>query len=123
MSRRVNLVGSIGLDTLDEVFTSVGRLLGPHLRRMPHREVGGRRMWISWQAPLLRANPFLQVVPAPIGREDDAHYAPSRVLRLNTGPNRIGSEVRHRRGMRFARARRPDVVKQFLETHAGAAAL
>jgi hypothetical protein len=50
MSRRVHLVGSIGLDTLDEVFTSVGRLLGPHLRRMPHREVGGRRMWISWQA-------------------------------------------------------------------------
>ncbi len=54
-------MGSIGLDSVEEVFATVGRLLGPYLKRVPDGEPGGRRMWISWQAPVLRANPFLQV--------------------------------------------------------------
>ncbi|MGB7021996.1 MAG: hypothetical protein WBD80_22710 [Xanthobacteraceae bacterium] len=53
----VHLVGSIGLDTVDEVFATVGKLLGPHLRRIPDGEVGGRRQWISWQYPLLLSSP------------------------------------------------------------------
>jgi len=59
MSGHVHLVGSIGLDTVDEVFETLGRLLGPHLRRVPDGEPGGRRLWISWQFPVLRANPYL----------------------------------------------------------------
>ena len=55
----VHLVGSIGLDTVDEVFQCCGSLLGPHLRRVPDGEPGGRRLWISWQFPLLRASPYL----------------------------------------------------------------
>jgi len=61
----VHLVGSIGLDTTPEVFATVGRLLGPHLKRVPDGEPGGRRLWISWQYPLLRANPFLQPAGPP----------------------------------------------------------
>jgi len=61
---KVHLVGSIGLDTVDEVFRSVGKLLGPHLQRVPDGEVGGRRLWISWQYPLLRASPFLRPDPS-----------------------------------------------------------
>src|SRR5438067_4159194 len=61
MTTNVHLVGSIGLDTVDEVFETVGKLLGPNLKRVPAGAVGGRRLWISWQAPLLRASPFLQV--------------------------------------------------------------
>jgi hypothetical protein len=45
----VHLVGSIGLDTVDEVFRTVGALLGSYLRRVPDGEVGGRKLWISWQ--------------------------------------------------------------------------
>ncbi|MFZ1923003.1 MAG: hypothetical protein WAU57_15340, partial [Xanthobacteraceae bacterium] len=60
----VHLVGSIGLDTVDEVFATVGKLLGPHLRRIPDGEVGGRRLWISWQYPLLRASPLLRPDPS-----------------------------------------------------------
>src|ERR1043166_5114336 len=60
MSRHVHLVGSIGLDTVQEVFATCGRLLGSNLKRVPDGEPGGRRLWISWQMPLLRANPFLQ---------------------------------------------------------------
>ncbi len=60
----VHLVGSIGLDTVEEVFRTVGGLLGPYLRRIPDGEVGGRRLWISWQYPLLRASPFLRPDPS-----------------------------------------------------------
>jgi len=60
----VHLVGSIGLDTVEDVFHEVGTLLGPHLRRIPDGEVGGRRLWISWQYPLLRSSTFLRPDPS-----------------------------------------------------------
>jgi hypothetical protein len=34
---------------------------------VPDGEVGGRRLWISWQYPVLRSNPFLK--PDPAGRK------------------------------------------------------
>jgi len=61
MARHVHFVGSIGLDTVEEVFATVGSLLGGHCRRIPDGEVGGRRQWISWQYPLLRSSPYLRV--------------------------------------------------------------
>jgi len=60
----VHLVGSIGLDTVDEVFRTVGDMLGPYLRRVPDGEVGGRKLWISWQYPLLRASVYLRPDPS-----------------------------------------------------------
>jgi hypothetical protein len=60
----VHLVGSIGLDTVEEVFRTVGKTLGPYLRRAPDGEVGGRKLWISWQYPLLRASVFLKPDPS-----------------------------------------------------------
>jgi len=62
MTTNVHLVGSVALDTAQDVFATAGKLLGPHLKRVPDGEPGGRRLWISWQIPLLRANPNLQVV-------------------------------------------------------------
>jgi len=61
---RVHLVGSIGLDTVEEVFRTVGATLGVYLRRVPDGEVGGRKLWISWQYPLLRASAFLRPDPS-----------------------------------------------------------
>ena len=58
---KVHLVGSIGLDTVEEVYRTVGELLGRRIRRVPDGEPGGRRLWISWQYPLLRASPFLKI--------------------------------------------------------------
>jgi hypothetical protein len=60
----VHLVGSIGLDTVEEVFRTVGGMLGPHLCRIPDGEVGGRKLWISWQYPLLRASTYLRPDPS-----------------------------------------------------------
>jgi methionine synthase II (cobalamin-independent) len=62
---RVHLVGSIGLRSVNEIFQTLGQRLGRRLKRVPDGEIGGRRLWISWQYPLLRASPFL--VPDPSG--------------------------------------------------------
>ena len=56
---QVHLVGSVGLDSVPDVFRTLGRSLGRRLRRVPDGEVGGRRLWVSWQYPLFRANAFL----------------------------------------------------------------
>ena len=58
----VHFVGSVALDTPEEVFRAIGQRCGPYLRRVPDGEPGGRRLWISWQIPVLRANPSLQQV-------------------------------------------------------------
>lgn len=60
MSTPVHLVGSVGLDSVRDVFASVGQILGSAIKRVPDGEPGGRRSWISWQYPLLRASPYLQ---------------------------------------------------------------
>jgi hypothetical protein len=57
--RHVHFVGSVALDTPEEVFATIGRYCGPYLKRVPDGEPGGRRLWISWQIPVLRANPSL----------------------------------------------------------------
>lgn len=61
----VHLVGSIGLPSGTDVFHTCGRMLGRRLKRIPDGEPGGRRLWVSWQIPLLRANPFFQLA-APL---------------------------------------------------------
>src|ERR1051325_7010363 len=60
MTTNVHLVGSVALDTSQEVFAAAGKLMGPYLKRVPDGEPGGRRLWISWQIPVLRANPSLK---------------------------------------------------------------
>jgi hypothetical protein len=65
MSIPVHLVGSVALDSPEEVFAAAGKLLGPCLKRVPDGEPGGRRMWVSWQIPLLRAHPDLVPVQPP----------------------------------------------------------
>ena len=85
--QHVHLVGSIGLDTVEEVFRTVGGLLGPYLRRIPDGEVGGRRLWISWQYPLLRASPFLR--PDPSGAIRPTNKFPLLTLAEGVDPAQV----------------------------------
>jgi hypothetical protein len=80
----VHLVGSIGLDTVDDVFATVGKMLGPHLCRVPDGEVGGRKLWISWQYPLLRASVFLR--PEPSGAIRPTNKFPLLTLAEGVAP-------------------------------------
>lgn len=64
LPERVHLVGSIGLDSVEEVFRTVGKMLGRRLRRVPDGEPGSRRLWVSFQYPLLRSSPFLRPDPS-----------------------------------------------------------
>jgi hypothetical protein len=61
MARHVHLVGSIGLDTVEDVFVAVGKFVKPYILRCPDGEVAGRRLWISYQYPVLRSNRFLLI--------------------------------------------------------------
>jgi hypothetical protein len=76
---KVHFVGSIALDTVEEVFREVGSTCGTRLRRVPDGEPGGRRLWISWQWPLLRANAYLS--PA----DGDVPASGQQQLRLGDG--------------------------------------
>jgi hypothetical protein len=58
----VHLVGSIGLDSVDEVFQTVGQTIGAYVKRCPDGEIGSRRLWVSYQYPLLRATAFLEII-------------------------------------------------------------
>jgi len=60
----VHLVGSIGLDNVEEVFHTVGSKLGRRLKRIPDGEQGPRRLWVSFQYPFLRSSPFLRPDPS-----------------------------------------------------------
>jgi len=60
MSRHVHFVGTIGLDSVEDVFATAGRLVGQHLVRCPDGETGGRRQWVMWQYPFLRSSPYLE---------------------------------------------------------------
>jgi hypothetical protein len=57
----VHLVGSVGLDDVDMVFDTTSRALRGLISRIPDGEPGGRRLWISWQYPVLRGHPLLKV--------------------------------------------------------------
>jgi methionine synthase II (cobalamin-independent) len=82
MAFKAHLVGSVGLDSVDAVFTTAGKLLRGHLRRIPDGEPGGRRVWTSWQYPVFLANPWLEPDPdAPV----PARGAGLRRMRLVPG--------------------------------------
>jgi hypothetical protein len=68
MAGELLLVGSIPLDTVEQVFRTVGAPLGPHLAYMPDGEVGDRRYWIDGIAyRVLNGHPEIETLrrPAP----------------------------------------------------------
>ena len=66
MTGELHLVGSIPLDTPQEVFEMFGARLGPYLFSMPDGEVGPRRHWISRvHYQVLASHPELDVVQRP----------------------------------------------------------
>ena len=66
MKQDVLLVGSIPLDTPEEVFREFGKPLGAALKTMPDGEVGPRKHWISRiHYQVLSGHPELETVQRP----------------------------------------------------------
>jgi hypothetical protein len=59
--RNVLLVGSVPLKDADEVFVTVGHVLGDRLRRVPDGETGDRRGWIRFQEAVVANNPQFEL--------------------------------------------------------------
>ncbi len=71
----VHLNGSVNLDSSQEVFETVGAILGRYIQRVPDGEPGPRRLWISYQYPVLRSNYYLEKAPSEPGPQ----YPPVRL--------------------------------------------
>ena len=49
MKRRAHLIGSVGLEDAETVFTTASEILGDCCPRLPDGETGERSYWIRWQ--------------------------------------------------------------------------
>jgi SAM-dependent methyltransferase len=75
-----HLVGSVPLDSAEEVFRRAAEALGDRLRRIPDGETGPRSDWILWQYPVFSARPQFE-----IGPPGDGTYRALPKLRLRAG--------------------------------------
>jgi hypothetical protein len=55
VARAIHFVGSIPLGTTENVFATLGRIVGPRAARYPDGETGGRERFIAWQVRVWRA--------------------------------------------------------------------
>ena len=66
MGNELLLVGSMPLDTVEQVFRTVGRALGQHVAYLPDGEVGERRYWIDGIAyRVLNGHPEIETLRRP----------------------------------------------------------
>ncbi|HLH88121.1 MAG TPA: hypothetical protein VKX28_06660 [Xanthobacteraceae bacterium] len=96
MPGQLHLVGSIPLDTPQEVFETFGAPLGKYLFAMPDGEVGPRRHWISRvHYQVLAAHPELEIVqrPAPdadgVERQFPRNAADAWHFRVKAGVEKV----------------------------------
>ena len=106
---RVHLNGSVNLHDAKAVFDTAGRILGPRLKRVPDGEPGPRRLWISNQYLIFRANYFLEPVPPSVATPTSRAGTP--LMRLRAGfaaKDVVFPALGH---AREARASYPDFLK------------
>jgi hypothetical protein len=60
---RLHLIGSIPLDSSEQVFRTLAQELGPYLRRMPDGETGERSRWVYFQRQMLLDHPAMEIDP------------------------------------------------------------
>ncbi|MCC6472523.1 MAG: hypothetical protein IT514_02145 [Burkholderiales bacterium] len=57
----VHIVGSVPLANAAEVFETLARALGPHLRTLPDGETGPRLDWLPWLEPIFSQHPDFEI--------------------------------------------------------------
>lgn len=63
MKNPVHLVGSVALDSCEEVFRRLVETVGPYISRIPDGETGKRSRWIFFQREMLMEHPDIEVDP------------------------------------------------------------
>ena len=63
MKKPVHLVGSVAMDTCEEVFERLSESVGPYISRIPDGETGNRSRWIAFQREILIEHPDIEVDP------------------------------------------------------------
>lgn len=59
----LHLIGSIPLDSSEQVFRTVAGALGPYLKRLPDGETGERSRWVYFQRQMLLDHPAMEIDP------------------------------------------------------------
>ncbi len=57
------LVGSVGLQSAEEVFRAVSGSIGDRVRRIPDGETGARTLWVYWPRKVLERNSAFEIDP------------------------------------------------------------
>ena len=63
LAGRLHLIGSIPLDSSEQVFRAVAGALGPYLERIPDGETGERSRWVYFQRQMLLDHPAMEIDP------------------------------------------------------------
>ena len=63
MKKPVHLVGSVAMDTCEEVFERLSETVGPYISRIPDGETGKRSRWIAFQREMLMEHPDIEIDP------------------------------------------------------------
>src|SRR3984893_14316343 len=78
MTGELLLVGSVPLDTVEQVFRTVGGPLGPYLAYMPDGEAGDRRYWIDGISyRVLNGHPEIETLRRPAPDENRVERWPA----------------------------------------------
>ena len=76
----VHLVGSVPLQSTEDVLRTATGILDGRLRRIPDGETGVRSNWIQWQSDVMARVPQLEMIPP-----DPAGYVPMAHFKLRQG--------------------------------------
>ena len=87
----VLLVGSVPLDSAEEVFKVCTRSLGPYLKMLPDGEVGPRKSWIQCQAIFVfDRHPAVEAIKRPKSEDGlSREYDDNWVFRLKSGTSTV----------------------------------
>ena len=86
VNHNVHLVGSIPMESADEVFDLVGLTLGDCCRRIPDGETGDRKNWIGWQYGVFKRQNAL--IPTE-GKEREYQLHPPFTFKGNQNPENL----------------------------------
>jgi hypothetical protein len=95
LSNELLLIGSVPLDTVQDVFKTFGQPLGKHLPALPDGEVGPRRHWISRvHYQVFAGHPELEVLQHPkpengVERQFPRDAADSWKFKVKDGVSRV----------------------------------